>query len=103
MMVKKGRSQLFFHNYKNNSIKRIFDQNPLKEKFFRKGNLIALRELALRFTADRVEAQVILHRQGEGIKRIWPLKEKILVWTLKSFHYSFFFFLLVVLPPPVGY
>ena len=50
-----------------------------KEHFFRKGNLIALRELALRVTAERVEAQVLLYRQGQGIKRIWPTQEKILV------------------------
>jgi two-component system sensor histidine kinase KdpD len=49
------------------------------EHFFRKGNLIALRELALRVTAERVGAQVLLYRQGEGIKHIWPTKEKILV------------------------
>ena len=49
------------------------------EQFFRKGNLIALRELALRVTAERVSAQVLLYRQGQGIKRIWPTREKILV------------------------
>ncbi|EKD54288.1 MAG: hypothetical protein ACD_60C00100G0025 [uncultured bacterium] len=47
--------------------------------FFRKGNLIALRELALRTTAERVGAEVLLYRQGEGIKHIWPTKDKILV------------------------
>ncbi|HEX4046161.1 MAG TPA: DUF4118 domain-containing protein [Gammaproteobacteria bacterium] len=47
--------------------------------FFRKGNLIALRELALRTTAERVGAQVFLYRQNQGIKHIWPTKEKILV------------------------
>lgn len=50
-----------------------------KEHFFRKGNLIALRELALRLTAERVGAQVLLYRQGLGIKHIWPTKEKFLV------------------------
>jgi len=50
-----------------------------KEHFFRKGNLIALRELALRVTAERVEAQVLLYRQGERITSIWSTKEKILV------------------------
>ncbi len=49
------------------------------ENFFRKGNLIALRELALRVTAERVGAQVILYRQDQNIKHIWPTKEKILV------------------------
>lgn len=47
--------------------------------FFRKGNLIALRELALRITAERVSAQVLLYRQGLGIKHIWSTNEKILV------------------------
>jgi two-component system, OmpR family, sensor histidine kinase KdpD len=50
-----------------------------KEHFFRKGNLIALRELALRITAERVSTQVLLYRQDLGIKHIWPTKEKILV------------------------
>ncbi len=49
------------------------------EHFFRKGNLIALRELALRTTAERVGSDVLLYRQSEGIKRIWPTKDKILV------------------------
>jgi two-component system, OmpR family, sensor histidine kinase KdpD len=49
------------------------------EHFFRKGNLIALRELALRTTAEQVGTQVFLYRQGQGIKHIWPTKEKILV------------------------
>lgn len=50
-----------------------------KDKFFRKGNLIALRECALRVTAARVGAQVLLYRQGLGIKHIWYSSEKILV------------------------
>lgn len=49
------------------------------ENFFRQGNLTALRELALRVTAERVGAQVLLYRQGQGIKHIWPTREKILV------------------------
>ncbi len=47
--------------------------------FFRKGNLIALRELALRFTAERVDEQVLRHRQGEGIIQTWPTVERLLV------------------------
>ena len=42
------------------------------ENFFRKGNLIALRELALRRTADRVDEQMQVYRQDKGIKDIWP-------------------------------
>lgn len=50
-----------------------------KEHFFKKGNLTALRELALRTTAERVGSQVMLYRKGEGIRHIWPVSEKILV------------------------
>lgn len=50
-----------------------------RENFFRIGNLIALRELALRATAERVITEALLYRKGEGITSIWPLKEKILV------------------------
>ncbi len=49
------------------------------ENFFRKGNLIALRELALRRTADRVDEQMRDYRQDKGIKAIWPAGERILV------------------------
>lgn len=50
-----------------------------KENYFRQGNLIALRELALRETAARVEAEILLYRQDQGIKQIWATKEKVLV------------------------
>ena len=49
------------------------------KNFFRKGNLIALRELALRRTADRVDAQMQDYRQDKGIKDIWPAGERIMV------------------------
>ncbi|GJI96358.1 two-component sensor histidine kinase [Duganella caerulea] len=39
--------------------------------FFRKGNLIALRELALRRTADRVEDDVRAYRVEQSIGDIW--------------------------------
>ncbi|MYM40306.1 DUF4118 domain-containing protein [Duganella qianjiadongensis] len=39
--------------------------------FFRKGNLIALRELALRRTADRVEGDVRAYRVEQSIDAIW--------------------------------
>ncbi|HET8948564.1 MAG TPA: sensor histidine kinase KdpD, partial [Candidatus Polarisedimenticolia bacterium] len=47
--------------------------------FFRKANLIALRELALRSTADRVDAQMQVYRRAEAGERTWPITEKILV------------------------
>jgi two-component system sensor histidine kinase KdpD len=39
--------------------------------FFRKGNLIALRELALRRTADRIEDDVRAYRVEQSIDAIW--------------------------------
>lgn len=39
--------------------------------FFRKGNLIALRELALRRTADRVQGDVQAYRVEQSINPIW--------------------------------
>jgi len=47
--------------------------------FFRKGNLIALRELALRRTADRVDAQMREYRTDQAIETVWQAKERLLV------------------------
>ena len=41
------------------------------QNFFRKGNLIALRELALRRTADRVQDEVQAYRVEKSINPIW--------------------------------
>jgi len=49
------------------------------ENFFRKGNLIALRELALRTTADRVDAAMREYREGQGIRATWAAGERLLV------------------------
>lgn len=50
-----------------------------RENFFRPGNLTALRELALRYTAEQVNTQVLLHRQGQAAEQIWPTSERLLV------------------------
>ncbi len=47
--------------------------------FFQRGNLLALRELALRRTADRVDADVQAYREAHSINVTWPAVEKILV------------------------
>lgn len=47
--------------------------------FFRKGNLIALRELALRRTADRVDAEMREYRSDRAIRAVWQAKERLLV------------------------
>ncbi len=47
--------------------------------FFRKGNLTALRELALRRTAEWVDGQMRQYKEGHGIRAVWPAAERILV------------------------
>jgi two-component system sensor histidine kinase KdpD len=49
------------------------------ENFFRKGNLIALRELALRHTANRVDAQMLDYRDDHFIRDVWQVRERVLV------------------------
>ncbi|OZI37980.1 two-component sensor histidine kinase [Bordetella genomosp. 10] len=45
--------------------------------FFRKGNLIALRELALRRTADRVDDDVQAYRRESAIGTVWRTREAV--------------------------
>jgi two-component system sensor histidine kinase KdpD len=46
--------------------------------FFRKGNLMALRELALRRTADRVEGDVQAYRVDRSIESVWKTATALL-------------------------
>lgn len=48
-------------------------------QFFRRGNLLALRELALRRTAEHVDADVRDYRRDHEIEPTWPVAERILV------------------------
>jgi len=54
------------------------------KNFFRKGNLIALRELALRRTAERVDAQMQAYMRDHAIAKTWPVAERILVCVSPS-------------------
>jgi two-component system sensor histidine kinase KdpD len=49
------------------------------ESFFREGNLTALRELALRRTAQQVDEQLQAYMVGHGIDAAWPASERVLV------------------------
>jgi two-component system sensor histidine kinase KdpD len=49
------------------------------ERFFRRGNINALRELALRQTATRVDAEMRDYRQSQGITETWAAAERIVV------------------------
>jgi len=48
------------------------------QNFFRKGNLIALRELALRRTADRVDSDMLQYRQSGAVKPVWGTRDSLL-------------------------
>lgn len=52
--------------------------------FFVKGNLTALRELAMRTAADRVDAQLREHMAINAIEGPWPTQERILVCVNES-------------------
>ncbi len=47
--------------------------------YFSPGNLTALRELALRRTAQRVDAQMLSYMQSHAIRGPWPAGERVLV------------------------
>lgn len=48
------------------------------QNFFRKGNLIALRELALRRTADRVDSQMLEYRRDQAVAPVWQTRDSLL-------------------------
>ncbi|MCC6793629.1 MAG: DUF4118 domain-containing protein [Candidatus Hydrogenedentes bacterium] len=49
------------------------------QNFFRKGNLIALREIALRRTADRVDDEIHTYRRERMADQVWATRERLLV------------------------
>lgn len=49
------------------------------ERFFTRGNLTALRELALRRTAERVDGELLDHMRSHAIRGPWPAGERLLV------------------------
>jgi two-component system sensor histidine kinase KdpD len=54
------------------------------EKFFRLGNLTALREISLRRTAERVDDQMRSYMQTRAIPGPWPAAERLLVCVSSS-------------------
>jgi two-component system sensor histidine kinase KdpD len=54
------------------------------DNFFRKGNLIALRELALRYTAQHVDMQMMRYRKSHMITAAYPVAERLLVCVSAS-------------------
>jgi two-component system sensor histidine kinase KdpD len=56
------------------------------DNFFKEGNLIALRELALRRTAERVDAKMRGYKAAHGIEETWHTGERVLVCISPSPH-----------------
>ncbi len=54
------------------------------ENFFKPGNLIALRELALRHAAERVDEQMRAFKERNSIGEVWPIGERLLVGVSAS-------------------
>ncbi len=56
------------------------------ENFFQVGNLIALRELALRHTAEHVDAEMQEFKSRYAIAKVLPVRERLLVGITASPH-----------------
>ncbi|MEU5715879.1 universal stress protein [Streptomyces sp. NPDC020403] len=48
-------------------------------RYFRAGNLTALRELALLWAADRVDEALLRYRHDHGIRQPWATRERVVV------------------------
>jgi two-component system sensor histidine kinase KdpD len=57
---------------------------PATESFFRKGNLAALRELAMRMAGKHVNEQTLAYMKTHGITGPWPSAEHVLVCVSSS-------------------
>ncbi|MDD1771702.1 MAG: DUF4118 domain-containing protein [Methanomassiliicoccales archaeon] len=49
------------------------------DNFFNEGNLIALREMALRAAAEHVDGQMLEYMRARSIQGPWPVNERLLV------------------------
>lgn len=49
------------------------------QNFFQPGNLIALRQLALRYTAHNVDEKLLSYKEAHAISKVWGVRDKFLV------------------------
>lgn len=47
--------------------------------FFQPGNLIALRQLALRYTERSIDSKLLLYKQAHSISKVWGVRDRFLV------------------------
>ena len=67
------------HRLKSGKVYALEQAERASRNFFRLGNLLALRELALRRTADRVDEDMRDYRRERAIGEVWPARERMLV------------------------
>ncbi|MEK7432871.1 MAG: sensor histidine kinase KdpD [Cyanobacteriota bacterium] len=68
---------------------KIYQEERAKrasENFFKKGNLTALREMALRLTAERVDHELREYLQSNKIKTVWKSSQRLMVAVGPSPH-----------------
>jgi two-component system sensor histidine kinase KdpD len=53
--------------------------NRAAEHFFQPGNLIALRQLALRYTAHNVDEKLLSYKQAHAVSKVWGARDRFLV------------------------
>jgi two-component system, OmpR family, sensor histidine kinase KdpD len=63
---------------------RTISKNINARKFFRLGNIIALREMALRYAAGQVDQQLDEYMHSNKIPGPWPVSEKVMVCVSAS-------------------
>lgn len=54
------------------------------KNFFQPGNLIALRQLALRYTQHNVDAKLISYKQMHSISKVWSVRDRFLIGVSPS-------------------
>lgn len=52
--------------------------------YFSKGNLTALRELAMRTAAERVDSDMIGYMKSHAVSSLWPVRERLIVCVDES-------------------
>jgi two-component system sensor histidine kinase KdpD len=54
------------------------------EHFFQPGNLIALRQLALRFTERNVDTKLMSYKKAHAVSKVWNVRDRFLVCVSAS-------------------
>jgi two-component system sensor histidine kinase KdpD len=64
---------------KEGKVYSVEHASPATKKYFREPNLLALRELALRRTAKRVNAEALPYKDRDGFAQPWLARDRFLV------------------------